>query len=240
MDMIKFGTSGWRGIIAEDFTYANVAIVTQAISNFINEKYRKTSASIIIGYNTGFMSKDFARTAAEVLAGNGIKVLFCNRDTPTPVIANDIIYSKLTCGINFTASHNSYKHNGLKYSPSSGGHALPKTTKKIEKYSALIQSKDIKSMAFEYAVKNKLIKLHSPRTAYIKKIKELVNFQALKKSKIRIAIDILYGTAVGYLDALLDDAGICNTTIHKKRDTMFAVDAPDPSEKKSYGSFAFG
>ena len=109
--MIKFGTSGWRGIIAEEFTYDNVASVTQAIANLINEKYKKTSAPVIIGYDTRFMSEDFAKTSSEVLAGNGIKELLCKRDTPTPAIAYDIVHSKLVGGINFTASHNSYKYN---------------------------------------------------------------------------------------------------------------------------------
>ncbi|MDR3256424.1 MAG: phosphoglucomutase/phosphomannomutase family protein [Endomicrobium sp.] len=227
--MIKFGTSGWRGIIAKEFTYSNVAIVTQAIANLINEEFKK--ASVIIGYDTRFMSEDFAKTSAEILAGNGIKVLLCKRDTPTPVIAYDIIHSKLAGGINFTASHNPYKYNGLKYSPKWGGPALPETTQKIEKYCASIQSKDIKSISLDYGLKNKLIEMYNPRAAYIKRIKELVNFKALKKSKIKVAADVLHGTANDYLDALLDDAGISNATINKSRDTMFGGGAPEPSEK---------
>ncbi|MCA6069782.1 MAG: phosphoglucomutase/phosphomannomutase family protein [Endomicrobium sp.] len=229
--MIRFGTSGWRGIIAEDFTYNNVAVVTQAIANLINEKYKKSSASVIVGYDTRFMSEDFAKASAEVLAGNGIRALLCKRATPTPVIAYDIVHSKFVGGINFTASHNSYKYNGLKYSSGWGGPALPETTQKIEKYCASIQSKDIKSVPFECGIKSKLIEMHNPRTAYIKKIKELVNFKALKKSKIKIAVDVLHGTGSDYLDALLDDAGIQNVTINKNRDTMFGGGAPEPSEK---------
>ena len=91
--MIKFGTSGWRGIIADDFTYANVAIVTQAIANLLKEQCTKNS--VIIGYDTRFMSEDFAKSSAEILAGNGIKALLCKRNTPTPVIAYDITHSKL-------------------------------------------------------------------------------------------------------------------------------------------------
>ncbi|MDR1433906.1 phosphoglucomutase/phosphomannomutase family protein [Candidatus Endomicrobiellum devescovinae] len=227
--MIKFGTSGWRGIIADDFTYANVAVVTQAIANLLKEQ--GTKISVIIGYDTRFMSEDFAKSASEILAGNGIKALLCKRNTPTPVIAYDIIHSKLAGGINFTASHNLYKYNGLKYSPDWGGPALPETTQKIEKYCSLIQPKDIKSMPFDEGVKNKFIELHNPQNAYIKKIKELVNFKALKKSKIKVAADVLHGTAVGYLDALLDNAGIRNITINKNRDTMFSGGAPEPSEK---------
>jgi alpha-D-glucose phosphate-specific phosphoglucomutase len=227
--MIKFGTSGWRGIIADDFTYANVAIATQAIANLLKEQV--SNASVIIGYDTRFMSEDFAKFSAEILAGNGIKALLCKRNTPTPVLAYNIINSKLSGGINFTASHNPYKYNGLKYSPDWGGPALPETTQKIEKFCSGIQSKDIKSIPFVEGIKNNLIELHTPQNAYIKKIKNLVNFKALKKSKIKIAVDVLHGTGAGYIDILLDNAGIKNITINKNRDTMFGSGAPEPSEK---------
>ncbi len=227
--MIKFGTSGWRGIIAEEFTYDNVRIVSQAIANLINEESKK--GSVIIGYDTRFMSEDFAAAAAEVLAGNGIKALLCKRNAPTPVVSYEIINSKLAGGINFTASHNPYKYNGLKYSPAWGGPALPETTKKIEKYSASMQKKDIKTMPLEQGLKNKLIEMYNPRTAYLKRIKQLVDFKALKKANIKIAADVLHGTGDDYLDALLDDAGIRNKTINKSRDTMFGGGAPEPNEK---------
>ncbi|MCL2485725.1 MAG: phosphoglucomutase/phosphomannomutase family protein, partial [Endomicrobia bacterium] len=229
--MIKFGTSGWRGIIAEDFTYENVRIVTQAIAKLINEEYKK--ASVIIGYDTRFMSEDFAKTSAEVLAGNGIKALFCKRDTPTPVISYDIIHSKLAGGMNFTASHNPYKYNGVKYSPSWGGPALPDTTGKIEKYSFSITAKDVKSISFDAGVKSKIIEYYNPRTPYLKQIKKLINFKALKKANLKIAVDVLNGTGSDYLDALLDEAGIRQTVINKERDTMFASSggAPEPAEK---------
>ena len=228
--MIKFGTSGWRGIIAEEFTYDNVRIVTQAIAKLINEENKK--AAVIIGYDTRFMSEDFSKACAEVLAGNGVKVLLCKRDTPTPVIAFEIINSKLAGGINFTASHNPYNYNGIKYSPSWGGPALPETTKKIEKYCASMSIKDVKIMPLEQGIKNKIIEMHNPRAAYIKKIKQLVNFKALKKANLKIAADVLHGTGNDYLDALLDDAGIKQKTINKNRDTMFAPNgAPEPNDK---------
>jgi alpha-D-glucose phosphate-specific phosphoglucomutase len=225
--MIKFGTSGWRGIIAEDFTYDNVRIAAQAIAKLINEEYKK--ASVIVGYDTRYMSEDFAKSCAETLAGNGIKALLCKRNTPTPVISYEIIRAKIEGGINFTASHNPYKYNGIKYSPSWGGPALPETTKKIEKYCAGISQKDIKTIPYEQGVKDGLIELYDPRAAYIKRIKQLVNFKALKKANIKIAADVLHGTGSGYLDALLDDAGIKHKTINKNRDAMFGGGAPEPS-----------
>lgn len=228
--MIKFGTSGWRGIIAEEFTYDNVRIVTQAIAKLLNEENKKST--VVIGYDTRFMSEDFAKTSAEVLAGNGIKTLLCKRDTPTPVVSFEIINSKLAGGINFTASHNPYKYNGIKYSPSWGGPALPETTQKIEKYCSSINIKDVKIMPLEQGLKNKIIEMHNPRAAYLRRIKQLVNFKALKKANLKIAADVLHGTGNDYLDALLDDAGIKHKTINKNRDTMFAPNgAPEPNEK---------
>ncbi|MDR1952109.1 MAG: phosphoglucomutase/phosphomannomutase family protein [Elusimicrobiota bacterium] len=227
---IKFGTSGWRGIIGEDFTYDNVRIATQAIADIVNEE-TNNSASIIIGYDTRFMSEDFAKACASVLAGNGIKVLLCKRDTPTPVLAYEIIRLKLTGGINFTASHNPYLYNGIKYSPSWGGPALPETTKKIEELCATIDKSSIKKLPFEEGVKNKLIEFYNPRPAYLRRIKQLINFKALKKAKIKVAVDVLHGTANDYLDSLLDEAGIKQKTINKNRDTMFGGHAPEPSEE---------
>jgi alpha-D-glucose phosphate-specific phosphoglucomutase len=227
---IKFGTSGWRGIIAEDFTYDNVRVVTQAIANLVNEEEKKPSG-IVIGYDTRFMSEDFAKACASVLAGNGIKALLCKRDTPTPVISYEIIRLKLTGGINFTASHNPYTYNGIKYSPSWGGPALPETTQKIESFCQTITKDDIKTIPFNEGLKEKLIAVHDPRAAYLRRIKQLIDFKALKKAKIKVAADVLHGTANEYLDYLLDEAGIKQKTINKNRDTMFGGAAPEPSEK---------
>ncbi len=231
--MIKFGTSGWRAVIADEFTYDNIRIVTQAIANYIlNDSidYKKGSA-VIIGYDTRFMSEKFAAVSAEVLAGNKIKVLLCNRNTPTPVIAYDIIKNKLAGGINFTASHNPPEYNGIKFSPSWGGPALPETTQKIEKYCAEITAKDVKFLSLDEALKSKIAEYYDPRPAYLKRIKELVNFKILKKSSVKIAVDLLHGTADGYLDTLLEGADIKLKVINKNRDVLFDGHSPEPNEE---------
>ncbi|GAB1401219.1 phosphoglucomutase/phosphomannomutase family protein [Elusimicrobiota bacterium] len=231
--MIKFGTSGWRGIIAEEFTCDNVRIVTQAISNYIikDSKNYKQGQAVIIGYDTRFMSEKFAVVSAEVLAGNKIKALLCKRNTPTPVIAFDIIKNKLAGGINFTASHNPPEYNGIKFSPSWGGPALPETTKLIEKYCAEIEIKDVKLISLNEGLKSKFIEYYDPRPAYIKRIKELVNFKVLKKSGLKVAVDLLYGTGDDYLDTLLESAGLKIKVINKKRDVLFGGHAPEPNEE---------
>ena len=230
--MIKFGTSGWRGIIADDFTFDNVKIVTQAIADYLlnDDKNYKKDKPVIIGYDTRFLSEKFAALSAEVLAGNKIKVLLCNRNTPTPVIAYDIVKNKLAGGINFTASHNPPEYNGLKFSPSWGGPALPETTQVIEKYCQKLTVKDVKSISLEQALKNKIVQYYDPRPAYLKRIKELVDFKLLKKSKMKIAADILHGTGDDYLDTLLEAAGTKLKVLNKQRDVLFDGHSPEPNE----------
>ncbi|MBN1621252.1 MAG: phosphoglucomutase/phosphomannomutase family protein [Endomicrobiales bacterium] len=235
--MIKFGTSGWRGIIADDFTFDNVRIVTQSIADYVKSHRTKEEVAkniplaVIIGYDTRFLSEKFAQTSAQVLAANGIKALLCDRDTPTPVIAFDILRQKLSGGINFTASHNPYQYNGLKFSPSWGGPALPETTTAIEKKCKVIDLSDVKTMQLSEAKKEGLLKEVDPRQPYFKRLKELVNFRAIKKSNLRIATDLLFGTGIGYLDEMLNIKGIKQTVMHNWRDVSFKGGSPEPSEE---------
>lgn len=230
--MIKFGTSGWRGIIADDFTFDNVKIVTQAIANYLinDDKEYKKDKAVIIGYDTRFLSDKYADISAEVLAGNKIKVLLCKRNTPTPVIAYDIVNNKLAGGINFTASHNPPEYNGIKFSPSWGGPALPETTQKIEKYCAQIKIGDVKNVSLAEGLKSGIIKYYDPRPAYLKRIKQLVNFKLLKKSNLKVVADILHGTGDDYLDTLLEAAGMRLKVLNKKRDPLFDGHSPEPCE----------
>src|SRR3989339_667183 len=150
---IKFGTSGWRGIISDDFTFQNVSKVAQAIARYVKEKEKQTVKNgVIVGYDTRFLSEKFAATAAGVLSANGIKVFLTQRDTPTPVISCEIIKKKLAGGINITASHNPASYNGMKFSPSWGGPALPETTKLIENYANDPLLKLIKKMGMKVGV----------------------------------------------------------------------------------------
>jgi alpha-D-glucose phosphate-specific phosphoglucomutase len=233
--MIKFGTSGWRGIIADDFTYDNVRLVTQAIADYVNE-HEKAKApamrSVVIGYDTRFMSDRFARASAEVLAGNRIKVLICKRDTPTPVIAYEIIRQKLSGGINFTASHNPFQYNGLKFSPDWGGPALPETTKSIEERCARLKQEEVKLSNYDDAMKLGLIEELDPRPAYFKRIKELVNFAAIKKGNLKVITNLLYGTGIGYLDDLLEKAGVKQEIVNNHHDVLFGKSgSPEPNEE---------
>ncbi len=230
--MIKFGTSGWRGIIADDFTFENVRIVTQAISEYVNKNSSKNLKSVIIGYDTRFLSDKYAELSAEVLAGNGIKALLCKRDTPTPVISFEIIRRAADGGINFTASHNPYNYNGLKFSPSWGGPALPETTESIEKSCRELSRESIKQISLSEAEKQGLLEYIDPRPKYLSQIKKLINLKAIKKGRFKVAVDILNGTAKGYLDELLKSAGKSCVITRDWRDVMFPKSgAPEPNRE---------
>ncbi|MCX7698918.1 MAG: phosphoglucomutase/phosphomannomutase family protein [Candidatus Goldbacteria bacterium] len=226
---IKFGTSGWRGIISDDFTFENVRKVTQAIADYIKSDDKLKGKPIIIGGDARFLSDKFSEIAAEVMAGNNIPVLLCNRDTPTPVISYEIIRRKAVGGINFTASHNPPEYNGLKFSPSWGGPATPNETEKIEQN--IKKVKKIKSIDFHDAQKKGLITIFDPSIYYLERIKELVDFSLIKKSKLKVVADPLFSTGRGYLDKLLIDAKVNVIVINDKKDVLFGGFPPEPAEK---------
>src|SRR5215471_10429949 len=130
--MTKFGTSGWRGLIAKDFTFDNVRLATQGIAEYLNSHSTNGSREVILGYDTRFLGREFSLAAAEVLAASGLSPLLCQRDTPTPVIAHSIRARKALGGINMTASHNPAQYQGLKFSTSNGAPAHPEVTRQIE------------------------------------------------------------------------------------------------------------
>ncbi|MBN1383599.1 MAG: phosphoglucomutase/phosphomannomutase family protein [Elusimicrobia bacterium] len=235
--MIKFGTSGWRGIIADDFTFDNVKIVSQAIADYVKQKARNESQSapsVIVGYDPRFHSENFSEISAGVLAANGIKVFLTKRDCPTPVIAYEILRRKTSGGVNFTASHNPPEYNGLKFSPAWGGPALPETTNAIEsRCKELIErgtGSDIENLSLEEGKNKGLIEEIKPEKNYIKRIKELVDLKAIKKANIKIVVDVLYGAGRGYLDKILEDAGCRIRVLHSWRDVLFGGRPPEPSK----------
>jgi len=229
MARITFGTSGWRGILCEDFTFENVKIVTQAIADHLNAAGAK--GGMIIGYDSRFMGDSFAKESARVLAAAGIKSLLCNRDTPTPVIAFEILRRKAAGAINFTASHNPPEYNGIKFSPSWGGPALPETTKDIElRANEMMGEICYREISLEQAAKNGLLEQIDPREVYLADLERKIDFDAIKKIGA-IAVNPLYGTARGYLDAPLLSRGVDIRLINQHRDPYFGGFPPEPAEK---------
>lgn len=229
MGRITFGTSGWRGILCEDFIFENVKIVTQAIADHLNAAGEK--GGVVIGYDSRFMGDSFAKESARVLAAAGIKGLLCKRDTPTPVIAFEILRRKAAGGINFTASHNPPEYNGIKFSPSWGGPALPETTRDIEKRAnEMLGEICYREVTLEYAAKTGLLEEIEPREIYLADLETKIDFAAVK-SIGTIAVNPLYGTARGYLDAPLLARGVDIRMINAHRDPYFGGFPPEPAEK---------
>ena len=231
MVKIKFGTAGWRAVISEEFTIGNVSLVTQAIANYVKGQATGDKREVVVGYDTRFMSENFAKVSSTVLAANGIRALVTTRDVPTPAFAYEILKKRALGGINFTASHNPPEYNGIKFSPSWGGPALPETTDAIEKNCALLMGGEssVRDISWEEGREKGLIDYVDPRPEYIKRINELVNLKVIKRAKLRIAVDLLYGTGRDYLDAILKQAGCEVKVLHNWRDVLFGGSPPEPS-----------
>lgn len=227
---ISFGTAGWRGIISDDFTFDNVRVVSQAVADYIFEKSRIDEPKIVVGYDSRFLSENFAAAAAEVLAANGIKVLYSKTDTPTPAISCYIINKKLQGGINITASHNPPEYSGIKFSPDWGGPALPEATDKIEIYCQKIKDRpqDIKIMDFEEAKGKGRIEVADLSQIYITRIMEIIDTDVIEKN-ISIVYDAMYGTARDYIPAILPKAKL--KLMHNKRDVLFGGHRPEPAKE---------
>lgn len=220
-EKIKFGTSGWRAIIGEDFTFDNVRLVTSAIARYI-KKNMSRHPKVVVGYDTRFLSEDFALESSKVLLEFGIQPLLTREDTPTPVIAYEIIRRKADGGVNFTASHNPYEYNGLKFSPSYGGPAFPEITDEIE--NNIYKLRWPKEIRIEISGSN--IKYIDPKGPYLKRIKELVSLKALRK--LKIVADPLYGTGRKYLKELLERTNCRFEILHNWRDVTFGGGRPEP------------
>lgn len=229
MPHIAFGTSGWRGILCEDFTFENVKTVTQAIADYLKST-GEADKGVIVGCDTRFMGRRFTEEAAGVLAGAGIKAFLCSRDVPTPVLAFEILRRGAAGGMNFTASHNPPEYNGIKFSPSWGGPALPETTREIERRANQMMGDFCYSeLSLEEAERRGLLETIDPHGAYLTALEQKVDFDALKTIG-KLGLNPLYGTGRGYLDAPLKSRGIPYAIINDHLDPYFGGQPPEPSE----------
>ncbi len=231
--MIKFGTSGWRGIIARDFTFTNVRVAAQGVAQYLRAELANPQSPlhgrkpvVVIAHDTRFLGREFSLAVAEVLASNGLEPLLCNRDTPTPVLAHAIRARRALGGINLTASHNPAEYQGLKFSIHSGKGAPPEVTKQIEANCATLMERN---WGFQGAVIGTFkCKTFDPQPAYFKQLARLVDFAAIKRAKMRIAVELRYGTGRGYLDTLLKRSGAKVTVFHDELNPLFGGQHPEP------------
>ncbi|MFC1950063.1 phosphoglucomutase/phosphomannomutase family protein [Chloroflexota bacterium] len=227
---IKFGTDGWRGIIAQDFTFDNVQACAQGVASYLKQT-ELASRGIIIGYDTRFASEDFASATAEVIAGNGIKVYLCPKATPTPVISYGILAKQAGGAIIITASHNPAAWNGFKYKTEQACSAPPEVTAEIEKqiYHTLTTGK-INKMPLAKALKQRLVEYLDLTPIYLDQLTRLIDLNKLRQASFKITVDSMYGAGIGYFKMLLGNGAIELKEINNERNPLFPGIQPEPIE----------
>src|SRR5215475_10290312 len=225
MSSIKFGTDGWRGIIAEDFTFANARLVAQAISRYV-VRGEDACKGVIIGFDHRYASEHVARIVAEVVSSTGTPVWLCDKPCPTPAVSQLVRERNAAGGIVITASHNPYRWNGIKYKANYGSSALPSIVAQIEKELAFVQSRDIPALPPQ----PRLIQPLEPRAPYLDTLEKLVNWDRIRKANFRFVFDAMYGSAAGLLPELFRRNDVHCDEIRGTRDPRFASIHPDPIE----------
>src|ERR1700751_2145289 len=226
LTQIRFGTSGWSAVVAEEFTFANVQRAVGGIARYVSAQKRK-GARVIVGRDPRFLGETFVNMAADILAFQGITPLVVADPAPTPALAHAVISNKADGVINFTASHNPPEYNGIKFSTADGCPALPEVTKKIE--SEIIKgdtSATSEMMIPQIAAKESL----DPKPGYLKRLGEIIDLDAIRNAGLKVAFDPMWGAARGYSDELLRSAGVQVATVHDYRDVLFGGHAPEPDD----------
>jgi phosphomannomutase len=218
MSVVKFGTDGWRGIIADDFTYENVRVAARAIAHYVLA-HEDAKAGVCIGFDTRFGSKSFAKVVADVMASAGIPVALASKVTPTPELSFAVRGRKAAGGIMITSSHNPAEWNGVKYKASYGGSGKPSIIASIETYldkplSQAAQPAKIEEVDFS--------------APYIAALEAFVDLKAIKASGYSFLIDTMYGAGSGYIAGIFDRAGIPYATMRSEFNPAFPGINPEP------------
>ncbi len=228
---IKFGTDGWRAIIAKDFTFENCQVVAQGIANYINNiNFQKKG--VVVGYDNRFMSKDFAEECAQVLAGNGIKVLLFKKVVPTPVAAFATRIKEAGGAIMITASHNPPEYNGIKFIPEYAGPAMPDVTETIEgEVNRVLDGGKVYRLNLEEAFQLDILEEIDVDQQYINHVLKIIQVESFKDNNIKVVVNPMYGAGIGYLDKILNDLGCEVKTINNYRDVLFGGSMPEPTSQ---------
>jgi phosphoglucomutase len=225
---IKFGTSGWRAIIADEFTFANVRRVTQAICRYLQFNGGEDKAKLVVSFDTRFLGEKFAEQCVKEISLHGFGAIFCNRPTPTPTLSHAIRSRQAAGGINFTASHNPPEYNGMKFSTADGAPALPEVTKKIEEFVNAAAVQDVEGARVK---DSNDVEIHDPLPGYLADLDGKIRLDVIANAGGSYAYDPLWGTGRGYLDKALRDRGLKVETIHDWRDVLFGGRSPEPDDE---------
>ena len=196
---IRFGTDGWRGVIADDFTFANVARCAQGLADYLRAQ-GMADQGLVLGYDTRFLSREFAETVSGVCAGNGIRVFLSQVPAPTPVISFNVLHRQAAGAAIITASHNPANWNGFKFKPDYAGSATQEITDRLE--AAIARADQVASISVEAGRAEGLILDVDPAPPYLERIGRLVDLTAIREAGMRVLVDSMYGAGAGYIPAL--------------------------------------
>ena len=221
---ITFGTDGWRGVIAREFTFDNLSLVAQATMDWMGRE-GLADQGLVVGYDRRFLSLEFARRVAEVAAGNGIQVVLSDEVVPTPAVSWALKERGAGAGVMITASHNPPAYNGFKIKENFGGSARPDTTRLLEQIVAYNQEqgRSVRAQTFDEACRRGKIELADLTTGYLRQLGHLVDLQAIRRAAIPAVADPMYGAGSGCFKRLLD-----MDEIHDAVNPSFGGRAPEP------------
>jgi alpha-D-glucose phosphate-specific phosphoglucomutase len=230
VNRIKFGTDGWRAVIAKEFTFANVCLVAQAIASFLKES-GLSGQGVVIGYDSRFLSEQFAAAVAGVMAGNNINSWLTVDATPTPVTAFAIKALDAGGAVMITASHNPPEYNGIKFIPEYAGPATPEITEAIEKNLENLQVEEVCSLSQDAGRECGLIRDLDAKPLYLAHLQKMLNYRFIHRGSMKIVLDPMWGAGRGYLEEIIKGTKIELDVIHNYRDVLFGGSLPEPNEK---------
>jgi alpha-D-glucose phosphate-specific phosphoglucomutase len=220
--MVRFGTSGWRGIIGREVTFRRVRMVVQAMIETLREE-DSPAERIAVGFDTRMLSEKFAQTASQLIASNNIEAELTARDVPSPVVASMVLERSAAAGITFTGSHNPAEYNGLKIYTADGILASQEFTDRVERRFDLLETEYDDT----FLPRRELITEHDPKPSYLNRLQNLIDWEAIRTSGIKLVVDPLFGSAREYLDHILLENEVEVNVIHNTRDPYFGGYAPD-------------
>ena len=228
---IKFGTSGWRAVMAEEFTFVNVRRAVTGIARYVASQ-KAQGVRVIVGRDPRFLGETLCSMAADILIAHGITPLLVAEPAPTPALAYAVVHNHADGVINFTASHNPPEYNGIKFSTPDGCPALPEVTKKIEAEIVAADTNPSTNSSSATLTPGATLTQGSldPKPAYLKRLAEVVDLPVVRKAGLRVCFDPMWGSARGYSDELLRGAGVHVETVHDYRDVLFGGHAPEADD----------
>ncbi|HNV23597.1 MAG TPA: phosphoglucomutase/phosphomannomutase family protein [Candidatus Omnitrophota bacterium] len=222
---IKFGTDGWRAVISDTFTFKNVAIVGQAIAEWIKEDFATEHKRVSIAYDTRFLSGKYAEIVACILAQNGMEVLLSQEPIPTPALSYGVVNTKSVCGVMITASHNPGEFNGIKIKNRQGGGASKDITNKVESF---FERTPVQTIKLKDALSANKIKMHDFKAVYLKFMKSYVDLAKIKKAKFKIIQDVMHGSGRRILEEVLKGSQLRVTLMRADINPSFGGTKPEP------------